>query len=383
MNNLINLIDGVDGLAGGISLMLMLLMSVVGGATGCVSLFAAGMGGALIAFLRFNFPPARIYMGDGGSYFLGFLIGLLTITSSQKGTVLAALIAPLLVLTLPILDTSLAILRRGLRGLPLFRADNHHIHHRMLQSGLSERDVVLGLYAFTAFFLGLGLITFWGRGQFLPLILGGGLLAVLLTVGRFSFSREWFAVGRVLGNSLNTRTEIHYTLAQTRWLVLEGARSQSIEELCEDTVFIARKLGFDSVQIQLEKLERTWHITPDKGGEMRLFRQKLPGHDHCFIELGVAGPKVKEDTEFLVKTRQQPREIRSENGNKAAPASAGALVTKDYKILSELLAEGWAKAIATWEKRNGFDGRKTPVSEKQPEVVHDAQGIPSVQTMTT
>src|ERR1017187_6695703 len=143
MTNLIKLIDGVDGLAGGIALMLMILLSAIGSGMEIVSLIAAGMAGALLAFLRFNFPPARIYLGDGGAYFLGFLIGGLTIYNSQKGTVVAALIAPLFVLALPILDTSLAILRRGMRGLPLFRPDRKHIHHRLLSLGYSRRTVVL------------------------------------------------------------------------------------------------------------------------------------------------------------------------------------------------------------------------------------------------
>jgi UDP-GlcNAc:undecaprenyl-phosphate GlcNAc-1-phosphate transferase len=360
MTNLINLIDGVDGLAGGISLMLMLLMSVVGGATGCVSLLAAGMAGALFAFLRFNFPPARIYMGDGGAYFLGFLIGLLTIASSHKGTVVAALIAPLFVLALPILDTSLAILRRGLRGLPLFRADRRHIHHRLLESGLSRRNVVLGVYAFTAFFLGLGFLAFWGRGQYLPLILGGAVLAVLLTAGRLNFSREWFAVGRVLGNSLNTRAKIQYAVAQTRWLAMEGTRCQTIGNLCEDTGFIARKLGYDNMHIRLEDDERTWRITPVNGNDLCLFRHKLPGHRCCFIELGVSSLKTEDVT---------------------SPAGTGAFVLRDYSILSELLAEGWAKAIVAWEKQNqlpvSFGARLTPAPEKQPEK------IPALQTATT
>ena len=123
LTNLINLIDGVDGLAGGISLMLMVLLAAVGGDSGSVPFVAAGMAGALVAFLRFNFPPARIYLGDGGAFFLGFLVGCLTIRNSHKGTVAAALIAPLLVMALPILDTTLAIARRGLHGLPLFRPD--------------------------------------------------------------------------------------------------------------------------------------------------------------------------------------------------------------------------------------------------------------------
>src|SRR5207249_233848 len=92
--NLINLIDGIDGLAGGVSLMLMALIAYVSfHGSGFLLLLAIGMAGALLAFLHFNFPPARIYMGDGGAYFLGFLMGAMTILNSNKGTVVAALLA--------------------------------------------------------------------------------------------------------------------------------------------------------------------------------------------------------------------------------------------------------------------------------------------------
>jgi len=139
ITNLINLIDGIDGLAGGICLMLMSLFLYVSMQSGIVPIVSAGMVGALLGFLRFNFPPAKIYMGDGGAYMLGFFIGCTTIVTSQKGTIVAALVAPLFVLALPIIDTSLAIIRRGLKGLPLFRADKRHIHHRLLAAGQTLR----------------------------------------------------------------------------------------------------------------------------------------------------------------------------------------------------------------------------------------------------
>ena len=156
MTNLINLIDGVDGLAGGICFMLMGLLAYVAHASGSFECMMAGMAGALLGFLWFNFPPARVYLGDSGAYFLGFQIGLLAIINSHKGTIFVALVAPLFVLALPILDTSLAILRRGLRGLPIFRPDRKHLHHRLLHMGLSRRKVVLSLYGVTLLFLLMG-----------------------------------------------------------------------------------------------------------------------------------------------------------------------------------------------------------------------------------
>ncbi len=178
MTNLINLIDGVDGLAGGICLMLMGLLAYVGQQGGGFGLLVSGMAGALLGFLYFNFPPARIYLGDGGAYFLGFQIGLFAILNSHKGTILAALVAPLFVLALPILDTSLAILRRGLRGLPVFRPDRRHLHHRLIQTGMSRRRVVLGFYAVTLVFLLMGFAAYWSRGNLVPVLLGLATLVV-------------------------------------------------------------------------------------------------------------------------------------------------------------------------------------------------------------
>ena len=334
MTNLINLIDGVDGLAGGISLMLMILLAGLG-TTGCgVSIMASGMIGALLGFLWFNFPPARIYMGDGGAYFLGFSIGCLTIVSSQKGTIFAALIAPLFVLALPILDTSLAIVRRGMQGLPLFRPDRKHIHHRMLDLGLSRRSVVLGAYVFTAFFLLLGFGVFWTHGEQLPILVGFGTLFILLAAGKLSFSREWLGVGRVLGNSLSARAEIQYALAQTRWRILEGARCRDLDSHCEDTILIGRKIGFSSVSIKLADSEKKWQQTPaDNGRACWTFRQSLPGQNDSYIEITAVA--------------------NIEHSAKIISLSESPILDKHtFEILGDLLAEGWAKAMAQWKKKS-------------------------------
>jgi len=330
MTNLINLIDGVDGLAGGICLMLMVLLLYVTNQTGSLPVIAAGMIGALVGFLRYNFPPARIYMGDGGAYFLGFLIGCITIATSQKGTILAGLVAPLFVLALPIIDTSLAILRRGLRGLPLFRPDRNHIHHRLLALGHSRRKVVLGIYGFTAFFLVLGFATYCLHGQFFALILGIGALTVIVLAGKFSFSREWFSVGRVLGNSMVSRADVQYGMCLTRWLALEGSRVQSVDDLAEDVVFIARKLGFSSLRLRLEDGEKAWQLNEVMPAHQDVLRHELPGHGNCVLELGYARPE-----------------------SSGVPLAAGHVISEStYSVLADLLAEGWARAVSDWSKLN-------------------------------
>ncbi len=167
LTNMINLIDGIDGLAGGLALMLMGLLANVGAGQESIFrvLIATGMSGALLGFLRYNFPPAKIYMGDGGAYFLGFLIGLLSLVQAQKGTVMAALIAPLFALALPILDVILAIVRRGLKGLPIFRPDRQHLHHRLQAMGWSRTRTVMILYAISLVFLLMAFGVFWSQGR--------------------------------------------------------------------------------------------------------------------------------------------------------------------------------------------------------------------------
>ena len=403
LTNLINLIDGVDGLAGGICLMLMALLTLVGGETGCLSLMAAGMVGALLAFLRFNFPPARIYLGDSGAYFLGFLIGVFTIYNSHKGTVIAALIAPLFVLVLPILDTSIAIIRRGLHGLPLFRPDRQHLHHRLLESGLSRRRLVLGAYVFTAFFLALGMVVFWWREQYLPVMLGVGTLTILLMASRFSFSRCWFAVPEMLGSSLNARMEIQFALAQTNWLVLEGRRGGTIQSICEDTAFIASKLGFSRLRIQLKDGERMWEMAGPCAHEEHClrdwqrhsnvtrithnptncqcyaYRHTLPGHPDCCIEfqtrnlndggqrtevggqrseVGSQRPEVSGQQNTKQKLRKQKVEIGTTSPGAEGRGTRGhstrcLTAPSKISILSDVLAEGWAKALTGCKDHKG------------------------------
>lgn len=355
MTNLINLIDGVDGLAGGICLMLMGLLIFVSLQMGWAPVVGAGLAGALLGFLRFNFPPARIYMGDGGAYFLGFFIGCFTIISSQKGTIVAALIAPLFGLALPILDTALAILRRGLKGLPLFRADRKHIHHRLLQAGHSRRKVVLGLYIFTAFFLLLGLVIFCLHGQYFPVVLGLGTVVVISLAGSFSFSREWFSVGRVMGNSMEARSDIQYALCLSRWLALEGKRADTLEDLADDTAFIAQKLGFSTVWIRMEDEEKMWQLSKIPPENFSYYRHALPGQQNCFLKLA----RGRLDLDPL------------------SPSGVSIQTQSISAILGDLLAEGWFKAVGHWRKRHGlplrFDARpkvlakvETPISETTP-----------------
>ncbi len=335
ITNLLNLIDGVDGLASGIALMLMGLLVYVGYQNGTFMFLTAGVTGSLLAFLYFNFPPARIYLGDGGAYLVGYQIAIFSLVSSHKGTVVAALIAPLFVLALPIVDTTLAIVRRGFRGLPLFRPDQRHIHHRLLATGFSKRKVVLSLYALTLVFLVMGFAAFWSNGQWVPVLLGAAVLLLLVCAERLSFTREWLAVGRNLGSSQTIRQEVQYALSLGNWLRHEGERCDSLEELFQDLVFAGRRLGFTSIELQLADGKRAWS-QPCSCRSTR-FHQQVSCGDFGLLTLEAPlcmKPGCQRTEDSTIRRGQGTGGCRSGQG----PDS------RLCEIMADLLGESWMKA---------------------------------------
>ena len=147
--NIINLIDGLDGLAAGISGIASLSMfsfAVLAGRLDAAS-FAIALFGACLAFLRYNFHPASIFMGDSGSLLLGFGLGTISLLNVSRTAALTSLIIPLIVAGVPILDTLSAIVRRKRAHVSIGQADKGHIHHRLIQEGYDQRQAVLLIYA--------------------------------------------------------------------------------------------------------------------------------------------------------------------------------------------------------------------------------------------
>lgn len=157
--NVVNLIDGLDGLAAGISSiasLTLLLVSIQQGFSSPIVLTAA-LAGAAIGFLRYNFNPAKIFMGDAGSMFLGFTLAAVSVHGPLKTTATVGVFVPLLALALPIFDTAFAIIRRVANGRSIGEADKDHLHHRLLRLGLSHRNTVLVMWTISAW-LGLSAI---------------------------------------------------------------------------------------------------------------------------------------------------------------------------------------------------------------------------------
>lgn len=171
--NAMNLIDGLDGLAGGVALIAVstiFTLAVVQG-NPLMLLFTATLGGAILGFLFYNFNPATIFMGDTGSMFLGFILAATSIKTSQKSTAAVAIVVPILALGIPISDTLLAMGRRAFRGAPLFSADRGHIHHRLMDRGLSQRQAVLVIYVGAALFGAAALAVSFSKGPATAVVL--------------------------------------------------------------------------------------------------------------------------------------------------------------------------------------------------------------------
>jgi UDP-GlcNAc:undecaprenyl-phosphate/decaprenyl-phosphate GlcNAc-1-phosphate transferase len=177
ISNAFNLIDGLDGLAAGAALFATLVMLVVSFLQGnsAVTVLTLIIAGSLIGFLRYNFNPASIFLGDSGALFLGFTLAALSLVSAQKASTAVAVAIPMMAFGLPIIDTSFTVMRRFISGHPLFEGDREHIHHKLLERGWSQRHVVFVLYGVCALFSLLGLLSVREGG-------GGRITAVVLIV---------------------------------------------------------------------------------------------------------------------------------------------------------------------------------------------------------
>ncbi|MCD4830168.1 MAG: undecaprenyl/decaprenyl-phosphate alpha-N-acetylglucosaminyl 1-phosphate transferase [Candidatus Cloacimonetes bacterium] len=182
--NSFNLVDGLDGLAAGIAVIVCLVLAVAGlvFSNQPVVFLSLALAAACLAFLRYNFPPARIFMGDTGSLFIGFNIAAISITGAgqMKGIAAMTLLIPITTLFIPLFDTLLAVLRRMRQRRHIFRGDQQHLHHRLLQFGFTQRSVVLIAWFVTLLF-GLIAVGFTLATQTLMTVLLL-LLAVLLMI---------------------------------------------------------------------------------------------------------------------------------------------------------------------------------------------------------
>jgi UDP-GlcNAc:undecaprenyl-phosphate/decaprenyl-phosphate GlcNAc-1-phosphate transferase len=270
VTNAFNLIDGLDGLATGIGIVALgctLGVSLLLG-NAEVALVCAAFAGALVGFLRYNFRPARIFLGDSGSLLVGFMLAVLSVHGSTKSATAVLVAVPLLVLALPLLDTVLAIVRRWLRGRPVFAADEHHLHHRLLAAGITHVRAVVILYVLAAGLAGLGVVLAFGPPAVVvatSAVGGLAMLGLLLFAIRRLGYHEFVEAGSVVSSGLrrvrqSIRDQIH---ARDVAKVIASAESlDAVRAILEDN---ASSLGLLHLTICAESAAR--------GG-----RSELPGH---------------------------------------------------------------------------------------------------------
>ena len=262
--NAVNLIDGLDGLAAGVvffAAITNLLVAWLGGSV-FVALLSAATAGAVFGFLFYNFNPARIFMGDSGSYFLGFILAVTSLIS-QKASTAVSLLVPVVALGVPIFDTLFAMVRRILERRSVFSPDRRHIHHRLLDMGITHRRAVLIIYgisvAFTVAALGISIGRSWQVGAAML-----GASALLVGLVRFVGYFELTHLRSRQKARLRSRDSemLRYALPRLPQL-FEQARTEA--ELLEKLAAFANEadLGFVEVLEPSETVAYRWTRSPE------------------------------------------------------------------------------------------------------------------------
>lgn len=244
--NVVNLIDGMDGLAGGFGLFLSLTLLFIGYVGGLADIVVVSvlMAGALAGFLFFNFPPAKIFLGDGGAYLIGFFIASVSLKCSNKGSVIAALLVVIIALGVPILDTAFAILRRAIRGVPIFSADAEHIHHRLILLGYSKGRALVAMYCVCAVLSLVGISILLTKGVALPI---AGAVLFLLAIGAaryLGYVRSWSNLRVQMHQALERRRKLEHARAHARALDFDVEQCVSLDEFTDLLRFRLRWMGF-------------------------------------------------------------------------------------------------------------------------------------------
>jgi UDP-GlcNAc:undecaprenyl-phosphate/decaprenyl-phosphate GlcNAc-1-phosphate transferase len=269
--NAVNLIDGLDGLAGGIVVfasVVMVILSVLREEYLTAMMFMA-LGGSVLGFLRYNFNPATIFLGDGGSYFLGYTVAGLSILGSVKTQLGAAMLIPLLALGVPLFDAVLSPIRRFILGKDMFRPDKEHVHHRLVAMGLTAQKAVWLIYgiSFCLCLIALAMINIRDEraGLFL-IVLGAGAIIFTRKLGYF----EYFASDKLYGWFKDISDSVGISRDRRSFLSLQVdmGRSENFSELQHHIISAIDKLEFDMAEFKLsmpENDEKLFH--PESAAE--------------------------------------------------------------------------------------------------------------------
>jgi len=307
ITNAFNLIDGLDGLSAGSALFSTVAMMIISifNHNYAVAALCAVLAGAILGFLKYNFNPASIFLGDCGSLFIGFLLGALALAGAQQKTpTLVAVAIPVICFGLPVMETMISIIRRFLSGKPIFTADREHLHHKLMERGLSHRQVVVVLYGVSVSFALVSLVMLYPR----RIILAVALVSVFLLIGTMLYYlgyHEFVELRRVATRAMEQRqvmmNNIAIRRAQSR---LHTAASWNDLKDILDGAF--REGDFDGYSLNLVRQTTddlpyktlcSWNRLPhDSGSAAWRLRIELRDHaDRCFGALNLSRNRCDSD----------------------------------------------------------------------------------------
>jgi UDP-GlcNAc:undecaprenyl-phosphate GlcNAc-1-phosphate transferase len=279
--NAFNLVDGLDGLAVGVGLFATLTVFTAAMMQHNMLLAVATLplAGALLAFLCYNFNPATIFLGDSGSLLIGFLLGCYAAIWSNKSATLLGMTAPLMALSIPLLDVLLAIVRRFLRHQPIFGADRGHIHHRLLDRGFTPRRVVLVLYALCGLAAAFSLLQGVVHSFSIALVVLFGLF-VLLGVQYLGYAEFDLAGRLLLSGEFQRSVSAQLDLRRFRAALVAAGKPADCWEVIRDA---GGRFGFQQVRLSLGG-EIFEYSTSESGGPVWTVRVPLPNGDYAVLE---------------------------------------------------------------------------------------------------
>lgn len=281
ISNAFNLIDGMDGLATGAALFAALVMLVVSLLNGqvVVTVMTVALTGALIGFLRYNFNPASIFLGDSGALFIGFSLAALSIQGTQKASTAVAVAIPLMAFGLPILDTGMSIARRFVSGRPLFEGDREHVHHMLLARGWSQRRVAFVLYGVCAMFGLVALLFTQDMGRTTGFVLLTVGAAVVMTVGKLRY-HEVDEIKASVKRNITDRHQRAKNNIRVRRASVAVQRANNLDELLNAVREMLDESDFESAFMQLTRPDKDssqgYSSVPERQGDLA---HRLSGND--------------------------------------------------------------------------------------------------------
>ena len=335
--NSVNLLDGADGIAGTIGIVMSLslgIMSVfLGQALNAIILF--GFAGALIGFLKFNFPPAKVYLGDAGSMLIGYLLSAMAIRGMSKQTSAFAFFAPLALLSIPFLDTAAAIIRRRLTGRSIFAVDRGHLHHSLMKHGYSPRASLLWVLALSLTTATGGVLSLYNRQSVYALV--SIALVIMVMMGNRLFGNAEFKLVTRKASGLaqallKSKTDGNSSNVQQSIVHVQGTRNwdhiwQSLSEFADGSGLLELTLDLNAPWIH-----ESFHATRRRkdilqGGNHEWYAQiPLIAGDRLFGRVEIVGSGQEELTHHQIVrdlsevTKNIEKQLAGENDPPKTPS---------------------------------------------------------------